>query len=98
MLMQLLQFPFAGDRGQALEEWERLVRQYEGYDALRVERKAVHQAYKQWSMADGNEATPVEIDALAKGKARRTGETTLSFVSQTTWPKILSKLYVKCSK
>ena len=29
MLMQLLQFPFTGDRGQALEEWERLVRQYE---------------------------------------------------------------------
>ena len=29
MLMQLLQFPFVGDRGQALEEWERLVRQYE---------------------------------------------------------------------
>ena len=29
MLMQLLQFPFLGDRGQALEEWERLVRQYE---------------------------------------------------------------------
>ena len=29
MLMQLLQFPFVGDRGQALEEWERLVRQHE---------------------------------------------------------------------
>ena len=29
MLMQLLQFPFTGDRGQALEEWERLLRQYE---------------------------------------------------------------------
>ena len=29
MLMQLLQVPFVGDRGQALEEWERLVRQYE---------------------------------------------------------------------
>ena len=28
MLMQLLQFPFVRDRGQALEEWERLVRQY----------------------------------------------------------------------
>ena len=27
--MQLLQFPFVEDRGQALEEWERLVRQYE---------------------------------------------------------------------
>ena len=29
MLMQLLQFPFVGDRGQALEECERLVRQNE---------------------------------------------------------------------
>ena len=29
MLMQLLQFPFTGDRGQASEEWERLVQQYE---------------------------------------------------------------------
>ena len=28
MLMQLLQFPFTGDRGQAWEEWGRLVRQY----------------------------------------------------------------------
>ena len=26
MLMQLLQFPVVGDRGQALEEWEPLVR------------------------------------------------------------------------
>ena len=87
--MQLLQFPLTGDRGQALEEWERLVRQYEaqrsdtiqdtikaallahnpqdpewrrhvglnatrlqGYDALRIEWKAMHQAYRQWSMAD----------------------------------------------
>ena len=29
MLMQLLQCPLMGSRGQALEEWERLVRQYE---------------------------------------------------------------------
>ena len=101
MLMQLLQFRFTGDGGQALEEWERLERQYEaqssdtikaailshnpqdpewrklfglnatrlqGYDALRVEWKAVHQACRQWGMADGNEATPMEIDALTKGK------------------------------
>ena len=32
MLMQLLQFPFVGDRGQALEELERLVRQYEAQE------------------------------------------------------------------
>ena len=29
MLMHLLQFAIAGNRSQALEEWERLVRQYE---------------------------------------------------------------------
>ena len=92
--MQLLQFPFTGDRGQALEEWERLVRQYEaqssdtlqytikaailahnpqdpewrrhvglnatrlqGYDTLRSEWKAMHQAYRQWCIADGNDTT-----------------------------------------
>ena len=33
MLMQLLQFPSVGDRGQALEEWERLVRQYEAQNS-----------------------------------------------------------------
>ena len=95
MLMQLLQFPFVGDRGQALEEWERLVRQYEaqssdtlqdtikaailahnpqdpewrrhvglnatrlqGYEALKSEWKAMHQAYRQWGIADGNDTTP----------------------------------------
>ena len=85
MLMQLLQFPFVGDRGQALEEWERFVRQYEaqssdtlqdtikaailaahnpqdpewrrhvglnatrlqGYEALKSEWKAMHQASRQ---------------------------------------------------
>ena len=84
MLMQLLQFPFVGDRGQSLQEWERLVRQYEaqssdtlqeaikgailahnpqdpewrrhvglnatrlqGYEALKCEWKAMHQAYRQ---------------------------------------------------
>ena len=42
MLMQLLQFPFTGDRGQALEEWERLVRQYEAQssDTLQYTIKA----------------------------------------------------------
>ena len=107
MLMQLLQFPFTGERGQALEEWERLVRQYEaqssdtlqdtikaailahnpqdpewrrhvglnatrlqGYDALRSEWKAVHQAYRQWSIADKNDTTPMEVDALMKGRGK----------------------------
>ena len=104
MLMQLLRFLFTGGRGQALEEWERLVRQDEAhssdthqdtfkavvlahnpqdpewrkhvglsaamlqaYDALRVEWKAVFHAYRQWCMADGSEATPIEIIALTKG-------------------------------
>ena len=42
MLMQLLQFPFVGDRCQTLEEWERLVRQYEAQssDALQDTIKA----------------------------------------------------------
>ena len=103
MLMQLLQFPFVGDRGQALEEWERLVRQYEaqssdtlqdtilahspqgpewrrhvglnatrlqGYEALKSEWKAMHQANRQWSIADGNDTTATEVDALMKGKGK----------------------------
>ena len=111
MLMQLLQFPFVGDRGQALEEWERLVRQYEaqssdtlqdtikaailahnpqdpewrrhvglnatrlqGYEALKSEWKAMHQAYRQWSIADGNDTTPMEVDALMKGKGKNKGK------------------------
>ena len=107
MLMQLLQFPFMGDRGQALEEWERIVRQYEAqssdtlqdtikaailahnpqdpewrrhvglnatrlqmYDALKSEWKAMHQAYTEWDMADGNDTTPMEVDALSEGKGK----------------------------
>ena len=101
--MQLLQFPFVGNRGQALEEWERLVRQCEaqssdtlqdtikaatlahnpqdpewrrhvglnatrlqGCDALKSEWKAMHRAYRQWGIADGNDTTPIEVDALMK--------------------------------
>ena len=43
MLMLLLQFPFTGDRGRALEEWERLVRQYEAQssDTLQDTIKAI---------------------------------------------------------
>ena len=105
MLMQLLQFPFVGDRGQALDEWERLVRQYEAqssdtlqdtikaailshnpqdpewrrhvglnatrlqeYEALKNEWKAMHQAYRQWGITDGNDTVPMEVDAFMKGK------------------------------
>ena len=111
MLMQLLQFPFMGDRGQALEEWDRLVRQYEaqssetlqdtikvailahnpqdpelrrhvglnatrlqGYDALKSEWQAMHQAYRQWSIAEGNDTTPMEVDALMKSKGKNKGK------------------------
>ena len=107
--MKLLQFPFVGDRDQALEEWERLLRQYEaqssdtlqdtikaailahnpqdpewprhvglnatrlqGYDALTSEWKAMHQAYRQWSIGYGNDTTPMEVDALMKSKKVRT--------------------------
>ena len=105
--MQLLQFPFTGERGQALEERERLVRQYEaqstdtlqdtikaailahkpqdpewrrhvelnatmlqGYDALRSDWAAMHQAYRQWRMSDGNDTTPMAVDALMKSKEK----------------------------
>ena len=30
-------------------------------------------AYRQWGTADGNEATPMEIDALTKGKGKEKG-------------------------
>ena len=93
--MQLLQFPFARDRSRALEEWERLVRQYEAPssdtiqdtikaailahisqdpESLRIEWKAMHQAYRQWSMADGNDSTQMEVDALTKGKGKSKGK------------------------
>ena len=42
MWMQLMQFAFTGYRGQALEEWERLVRQYDAQssDTLQDTTKA----------------------------------------------------------
>ena len=100
-----------GDRGQALEEWERLVRQYEaqssdtlqdmvkaatlahnpqdpewrrhvglnatrlqGYDTLKGGEKAMHQAHRQRGIADGNDTTPMEVDALMKGKGKNKGK------------------------
>ena len=111
MLVQLLQFPITAVRGQALEEWERLVRQYgaqsaytlqdtikaailahnpqnpewrrpvglnatrlQWYDALRSEWKAMHQAHRQWCIADGNDTTPMEVDALMKAKVKNKGK------------------------
>ena len=39
-------------------------------ESLRIEWKAMHQAYRQWSMADGNDSTPMEVDALTKGEEK----------------------------
>ena len=57
-------------------EWRRHVGLNEaaGYDALRIEWKAMHQAYRQWSMADGNDSTPMAVDALTKGKGKGKGK------------------------
>ena len=97
-----------GDRDQALEEWERLVRQYEaqssgtlqdtikaailahnpqdvewrrhvGLNATRLqgyeaEWEAMHQACRQWCIADGNDTTPMDVDALMKGKGKNKGK------------------------
>ena len=59
--MQLLQFPFVGDRGQASEEWERLVRQYEAQssDSLQDTIKAAKLAHNpqdpEWREAPWSE-------------------------------------------
>ena len=34
----------------------------------------MHQAYRQLSMADGNDSTPMEVDALTKGKGKGKGK------------------------
>ena len=61
LLMQLLQFPFVRDRGQALEEWERLVRQYDAQscDTLQDTIKAAILAHNpqdpEWAEARWSE-------------------------------------------
>ena len=92
MLMQLLQFPFTGDRSglggvgttrAAVRGTE--LRHTSGHDQSsntgthnpqdpEWRRHVMHQAYRQWSMADGNEATPMEVDVLTKVKAKRKAE------------------------
>ena len=86
MLMQLLQFPFVGDRGQALEEWERPVRQYEAQnvDTLRDTIKAAILAHNpqdsEWCRYVRLSATRLqEHDAhksmwKQKGKSKRKGK------------------------
>ena len=55
-------------------EWRRHVglnaTRLQGYDALRIEWKAMHQPNRQWGMADGNDSAPMEVDALTKGKGK----------------------------
>ena len=34
----------------------------------------MHQAYRQWGIADGNDSTPMEVDALSKGKGKNKGK------------------------
>ena len=36
--------------------------------------KAMHQAYRQWGIADKNDTTPMEVDALMKGKGKNKGK------------------------
>ena len=59
-------------------EWRRHVglnaTRLQGYDAFKSEWKAMHQAYRQWSIADGNDTTPMEVDALRKGKGKNKGK------------------------
>ena len=55
-------------------EWRRHVglnaTRLQGYETLKSEWKAMHQAYRQWGIADGNDTTPMEVDALMKGKGK----------------------------
>ena len=34
----------------------------------------MHQAYRQWGIADGNDTTHMEVDALMKGKGKNKGK------------------------
>ena len=59
-------------------EWRRHVglnvTRLQGYDALKSEWKAMRQAHRQWSIADGNDTTPMEVDTLMKGKGQNKGK------------------------
>ena len=62
MLMQLLHFPFVGDRGQALEEWERLVPQYEAQSS-----DTLHPQDPEWRRHVGLNATrPARVRSFQK--------------------------------
>ena len=55
-------------------EWRRHVglnaTRLQWYDALKSEWKAMHQEFRQWGITDGNDTTPMEVDALMKGKGK----------------------------
>ena len=59
-------------------EWRRHVglnaTRLQVYEALKSEWKAMHQAYRQWGIADGNDTTPMEVGALMKGKGKNKGK------------------------
>ena len=59
-------------------EWRRHVglnaTRLQRYEALKSEWKALHQACRQWGIADGNDTTPTEVDALMKGKGKNKGK------------------------
>ena len=59
-------------------EWRRHVglnaTRLQEYDALKSEWKAMHQAYRQWGIADGDDTTPMEVDAPMKGKGKNKGK------------------------
>ena len=54
--------------------WTERVTRLQGYDALKSEWKAMHHAYRHWGMADGNDTTPMEVDALMKGQGKNKGK------------------------
>ena len=41
---------------------------------LKSEWKAIHETYRQWGITDGNDTTPMEVDALMKGKGKNKGK------------------------
>ena len=59
-------------------EWRRHVglnvTRLQGYEALKSEWKEKHQAHRQWGIADGNDTTPREVDALMRGKGKNKGK------------------------
>ena len=77
--MQLLQFPVCGRQVRPWRSGNDLCdsmrhrvprRDLQEYDAHKSKWKAIESAYRQWGIADGNDTTPMEVDALMKGKGK----------------------------